>query len=104
MVDLNSLVVFDPATSTLYAARDLPMSMNGQALQLTLPGNSTSIPATSAPVKRRRSTKQRASDKRSSAAFKKANETGRKKDGSFKKGYDQARIASLAQRLKKKMK
>jgi hypothetical protein len=54
--------------------------------------------------KRRRSKKQRASDKRSSEAFKKANETGRKKDGSFKKGYDQARIASLAQRLKKKMK
>ena len=54
--------------------------------------------------KRRRSKKQRASDKKSAAAFKKANETGRKKDGSFKKGYDQARIASLAQRLKKKMK
>ena len=54
--------------------------------------------------KKKRSRKQRASDKRSSEAFKKANETGRKKDGSFKKGYDQARIASLAQRLKKKMK
>ena len=54
--------------------------------------------------KRRRSKKQRAADKKSSAAFKKANEMGRKKDGSFKKGYDQARIASTAQRLKKKMK
>ena len=54
--------------------------------------------------KRRRSRKQRASDKKSSAAFKKANELGRKKDGSFKKGYDQARIASTAQRLRKKMK
>ena len=53
--------------------------------------------------KRRRSKKQRASDKRSSEAFRRANELGRKKDGSFKKGYDQARIASLAQRLKKKM-
>lgn len=59
---------------------------------------------TASAPKRRRSRKQRASDKRSSEAFKKANETGRKKDGSFKKGYDQARIASLAQRLKKKMK
>jgi hypothetical protein len=56
------------------------------------------------PKKRKRSRTQRASDKKSSEAFKKANETGRKKDGSFKKGYDQARIASLAQRLKKKMK
>ncbi|AXH78963.1 MAG: hypothetical protein [Circular genetic element sp.] len=53
--------------------------------------------------KRRRSKKQRASDKRSSDAFRRANELGRKKDGSFKAGYDQARIASTAQRLKKKM-
>ena len=104
MVDLDSLVIFDPATSTLYAARDLPMAMNGRSLQLTLPGNSTSTPPASAPVKRRRSKKQRASDKKSSEAFKKANELGRKKDGSFKKGYDQARIASVAQRLRKKMK
>ena len=103
MVDLNSLVIFDPATSTLYAARDLPMSMNGQALQLTLPSNSTSTPTSSAPVKRRRSKKQRAADKRSSKAFEEANRLGRKKDGSFRKGYDQARIASTAQRLKKRM-
>ncbi len=57
----------------------------------------------STPKKRRRSKKQRAADKKSSAAFKRANKLGRKKDGSFKKGYDQARIASTAQRLKKKM-
>jgi hypothetical protein len=56
-----------------------------------------------APKKRRRSKKQRAADKKSSQAFRRANELGRKKDGSFKKGYDQARIASTAQRLKKKM-
>ena len=104
MVDLDSLVIFDPATATLYAARDLPMAMNGRALQLTLPGNSTSTPEVSAPVKRRRTKKQRSADKKSSEAFKKANELGRKRDGSFKKGYDQARIASVAQRLKKKMK
>jgi hypothetical protein len=55
------------------------------------------------PKKRRRSKKQRAADKKSSEAFRLANERGRKKDGSFKKGYDQARIASVAQRLKKKM-
>ena len=54
--------------------------------------------------KRRRSRKQRAADKKSSEAFRRANELGRKKDGSFKKGYDQARIAATAQRLKKKMK
>ena len=38
------------------------------------------------------------------AALRKANKMARKKNGSFKKGYDQARIASVAQRLKKKMK
>jgi hypothetical protein len=54
--------------------------------------------------KRRRSRKQRAADKKSSAAFAEANKLGRKLDGSFKKGYDQARIASTAQRLRKKMK
>jgi len=54
--------------------------------------------------KRRRSKKQRAADKKSSAAFAEANRLGRKLDGSFKKGYDQARIASTAQRLRKKMK
>lgn len=53
--------------------------------------------------KRRRSKKQRASDKKSAAAFAEANRLGRKKDGSFRSGYDQARIASTAQRLKKKM-
>ena len=78
--------------------------MNGSSLQLTLPSELMPLtPAASAPVKRRRSKKQRAADKKSSEAFKKANELGRKKDGSFKKGYDQARIASVAQRLKKKM-
>jgi hypothetical protein len=58
--------------------------------------------STSTP-KKRRSKKQRAADKKSSKAFEEANRLGRKKDGSFKKGYDQARIASTAQRLKKKM-
>ena len=37
-------------------------------------------------------------------AMKQANARGRKKNGGFKKGYDQARIAKLAQRLLKKMK
>lgn len=55
------------------------------------------------PKKRRRSKAQRAADKKSSEAFRLANERGRKQDGSFRKGYDQKRIASLAQRLKKKM-
>jgi hypothetical protein len=66
-------------------------------------GSSMALRDDSKPKKQRRSKKQRAADKKSSQAFKKANELGRKMDGSFKKGYDQARIASVAQRLKKKM-
>lgn len=60
-------------------------------------------PSADQPKKRRRSKKQRASDRKSSEAFRRANELGRKKDGSFRQGYDQARIASTAQRLRKKM-
>ena len=37
-------------------------------------------------------------------AMKQANARGRKKNGGFKKGYDQARIARLAQKILKKMK
>lgn len=37
-------------------------------------------------------------------AMKEANARGRKKNGGFKKGYDQARIARLAQKILKRMK
>ena len=37
-------------------------------------------------------------------AMKEANARGRKKNGGFKKGYDQARIAHLAQKILKRMK
>lgn len=59
MVELDSLVIFDPSTSTLYAARDLPMSMNGRALQLNLPnGGSIGLRSdTPAPKKKKRVSK-----------------------------------------------
>jgi|TARA_R110000772_G_scaffold192797_1_gene303699 hypothetical protein len=53
--------------------------------------------------KRKRSTKEKAGDKKLSAAFKKANSSCRKKNGQFKKGKCQADIARLAHRLVKKM-
>ncbi len=104
MVDLNTLVIFDPATSTLYAARDLPMAMNGQALQLTLPGNSSS-PSMEASVAqpRKRSRSARSSDKKLSKAFKIANQRYRLKNGQLRKGRTQSDIARLAQKLRKKM-
>ena len=79
MVDLASLVIFDPNTATLYAASDLPMVMNGNALQLTLPGSS--ITEVEIEPKKKRSRSARASDKKLSEAFKQANARYRKKDG-----------------------
>ena len=42
-------------------------------------------------------------DPKMSRALKKANDMGRKKNGGYKKGYDQARIMSLAHKLRRKM-
>ena len=42
-------------------------------------------------------------DPKMSRALKKANDIGRKKNGGYKKGYDQARIMSLAHKLKRRM-
>ena len=105
MVDLSSLVIFDPTTATLYSASDLPMVMNGNALQLTLPGSSLAgrdMGSSPTPV-RKRSRSARASDKKLSKAFKMANARYRKKDGSLRSGRTQADIARLAHKLRKKM-
>jgi len=51
-----------------------------------------------------RTNKKRKKNPKLAMAMKQANARGRKKNGGFKKGYDQARIAKLAQRLLKKMK
>lgn len=53
------------------------------------------------PAPRRR---RRKKNPKLAQAMREANARGRKKNGGFKKGYDQARIARLAQRLLKKMK
>lgn len=53
--------------------------------------------------KRKRSKTEKASDKKLSAAFKKANATCRKKNGQFKKGKCQTDVAKMAHRLRKKM-
>jgi len=55
------------------------------------------------PKTRRRSRTARAQDKKLSQAFKEANARYRKKDGSLRAGRDQADIARLAHKLRKKM-
>ena len=101
MVDLASLVIFDPTTATLYAASDLPMVMNGNALQLTLPASL--MPEPSVEPKKKRSRSARAADKKLSKAFKEANARYRLKNGSLRKGRTQGDIARLAHKLRKKM-
>lgn len=103
MVDLASLVIFDPNTATLYAASDLPMAMNGNALQLTLPASSMPETNSMASKPKKRSRSARAADKKLSKAFKEANRRYRKKDGSLRSGRTQADIAKLAHKLRKKM-
>jgi hypothetical protein len=53
--------------------------------------------------KKKRSRSARQSDKNLSMAFEEANRLGRKTNGEFRKGWDQSRIASTAQRLRRKM-
>ena len=53
--------------------------------------------------KRKRSAGMKASDKKLSKAFKKANSMCRKKNGQFKKGKSQKDVAKCAHRLRKKM-
>lgn len=52
---------------------------------------------------RKRSRKQKAQDKKKSAAWKQANEEGRKNNGEFRAGWDQKRVATRANKLLKKM-
>jgi len=103
MVDLNDLVIFDPASSTLYSAKELQMSMNGRSLQITLPSSLADRDETPSPPVKKRSRSARAADKKLSRAFKDANARYRKKDGSLRAGRTQADIARLAHKLRKKM-
>jgi hypothetical protein len=108
MVDLANVVIFDPNTASLYEAKGLVMTMNGNALQLTLPRADggdpfTPIaPVTGQPVKKR-SRSARQADKKLSRAFKEANARYRLKSGALRKGRTQADIARLAHKLRKKM-
>jgi hypothetical protein len=84
MVDLDSLVIFDPGTRTLYGARELQMSMNGTSLQLTLPNELMSLsPEVAATPKKPR--KASAYSKKYGKAFKKVSPKFKKKNGEWKK-------------------
>jgi len=54
-------------------------------------------------VKRKRSKKQRANDKKKSAAWAQANSEGRKNNGDFRAGWNQKRVATRANKILKKL-
>lgn len=56
------------------------------------------FPSQAPPKPRVRTPKQKTNDKIQSTAFTEANKMARKKDGSFKKGWDQRRVAMMAQK------
>ena len=100
MVDLNDLVIFDPATSTLYSAKDLQMSMNGRALQITLPGMSMQSMPSEEPKKAKRKTTTY--QKELGRQLARQNDLQRKKNGQLKKGRTTGSILSAAHKATKR--
>jgi hypothetical protein len=54
-------------------------------------------------LKRKRSSKQKAQDKKKSKAWAQANSEGRKNNGDFRAGWNQKRVATRANKILKKM-
>ena len=71
----------------------------GNVLELIEPFDNSGIASMSTPSKPRKVTKKMKMQRKiQSTAFRNANARGRKKDGTFRSGYDQRRIALLAQK------
>ena len=75
------------------------MAMSGQCIGCA---NASSVPEVST-RKKRRSRKKSSSDKKMSRALKEATSKAKKKNGDFKKGWDQSKLMTYAHKLKKKM-
>lgn len=105
MVNLADIIVFDPNTAKVYGMAELAVSMNGNAIQITLPRADGGDPFTpmvqQAPKKKRRSRGAKASDKKMSKALAQANKELRKVNGDLRKGVTQADIMTRAHRIKK---
>ena len=95
--DLASVVL--PASSAREIVNNpmIGMDERGQLIDLSGTGTSSFTAARSKP-KRKPTKKQKQQRKIQSQAFKNANARARKKDGTLRKGYDQQRIALMAQR------
>lgn len=74
------------------------MAMGGQCPACA--GGHSSPPAV---TKKRRTRKKSSSDRKMSVALKEATAKAKKKNGSFKKGWNQSRLMKEAHRLKRRM-
>lgn len=63
----------------------------------------TARPATPIETKKAKKKRSGKKDPKMAKALRMANERGRKKNGGYKKGYDQGKIMSLAHKLRRKM-
>jgi len=78
-------------------------SLRAMAMNGSCPGCSGSPPPEVSSKKKRRSRKKSSSDKKMSKALKEATAKAKKKNGDFKKGWDQSKLMTYAHKLKKKM-
>lgn len=74
------------------------MAMGGQCA-----GCAAGTTAVTAVTKKRRTRKKSSSDRKMSVALKEATAKAKKKNGSFKKGWNQSRLMKEAHRLKRRM-
>ena len=96
MLDSNMLVVFDPVTRRLYGPGEFTVSQNGLAMQITLAADPTEQmamqifqDAPGAPTPRKRTRKKTKNDRLMSRAMRQANERAKKKNGEWRKGWNQ---------------
>lgn len=68
--------------------------------ELLAAASRSASPSTPAPAKRRRSRKGRTA-KGMGAALREANKRARKKNGEFRKGYDQRRVMKMAHKIRR---
>ena len=98
LLDSDNILVFNPDTSTLYGPDELTLSINGTAIQITIPSESPSMVTHVKPkVKRKASAYSKSYGK----AFKKVAPKYKLKNGSWAKdGFKRAQKA--AHKLAKK--
>ena len=95
-VPLDRLMIFNPNTGQLYSASELSMVMNGQMLQLNLPTTN------SAPVPTKKKRKVSRYQREFGRQYRMLDDAKRLRNGSYRSGWDRARIMSKAHKETRK--